>query len=399
MSDDARDSARSLDGIRAEIVKRLRTRRSEIVQTIYARIQDDVPDWVDGQDRAYHAGVLAAVAAVLSYSLEAIEHGSAWSGPIPPDAVAQARRAARTGVSLGIVVRRYVAGHGEFGDFVMNEAQRCGLSSNVPALDHMRKTQEAILGHLTAAIEHEYEQEREQVVPERRRSDIVRRLLSDETVDPAEMAELHYEIHTSWHIGLMATGAGVEEVLRELKARYGRRLLVTAIDGRVWAWLGGQKRFTAADIDCLSSNGHVGLLLAIGEPGKGIDGWRLTHNQAQEALGLALSKPDGFARYADDPLLVVTANNDTLAKSLTQKYLIPLRSQRDGGATLRQTLRTYIDLGCNATSAAHPLKVGRRAVVNRVRMAETLIGRSIRECLTELDTALRMEQLERDGRR
>ena len=180
-----------------------------------------------------------------------------------------------------------------------------------------------------------------------------------------------------------------------MRTNYRLRTLAVSIDGRVRAWLGGQERLKAEDINGVSNQGGIGLLLAVGEPGRGLHGWRLTHNQAQEALGLALNKPDRFARYADDPLLAAIASNDTLARSLSQKYLIPLRSQRDGGATLRQTLRAYIDLECNATSAAHLLKVGRRAVINRVRRAEKLIGRSIRGCLAELDAALRLEQLER----
>ena len=72
----------------------------------------------------------------------------------------------------------------------------------------------------------------------------------------------------------------------------------------------------------------------------------------------------------------------------------PLGSQRDGGVTLRRTLRTYIDLDCNATSAAEILKVGRRAVKSRVCTAEKLIGCPLHECLAELDVALRLGELD-----
>lgn len=229
---------------------------------------------------------------------------------------------------------------------------------------------------------------------EQRRTEIVRRLLSREPVDAAELAELDYEVHTSWHVGLIATGAGAEQVVRQLKAHFGRRFLPVSLDGRVWAWVGGANMPAAAEIERLSINGHVGLLLAVGEPGRGIDGWRLTHDQAEEALRVALHKPEKFARYADGRLLAATLQNDTLAKSLKQKYLVPLQSHRDGGVTLRRTLRTYIDAECNATCAAQALKVGRRAVKGRVCTAERLIGCRLRECLAELDAALRLEELE-----
>ncbi len=386
----------SLEAVRAAIVERLRSRRQEIEQAIYARIQDAVPDPVGSNKPEYQAGVRAAVSAVVDYCLEGIERGSGWLGPIPPAAAAQARRAARAGVSMGTVLRRYVAGHGQIGEFIAQEAERSGLSSHGPALQHIRRTQETLLEHLTAAIENEYNHELERVArsPEQRRAEIVQGLLSGESVDLAGLAELDYEVHTSWHLGLIATGAEAEVVIRRLKAHYARKLLAVSFDGSVWAWLGGQKRPTATEIECLSTNGHVGLSLAVGEPGWGIDGWRLTHYQAQEALGVALHKPERFARYADGRLLAATVQNDTLARSLREKYLMPLGGQRDGGATLRRTLRTYIDLECNATSASHALKVGRRAVISRVRTVERLIGCHLHECLAELDVALRLEELD-----
>jgi hypothetical protein len=211
-------------------------------------------------------------------------------------------------------------------------------------------------------------------------------------VEPADMAELDYEVYSSWHLGLIATGAGADAFVRTLKAHYGRRqLLVVSVDGIACAWLSGEKRPTTADLERPSINKPS---LAMGEPGRGIDGWRLTHDQARAALGVALRNPEKFARYADDRLLAAVLENSTLARSLRQKYLMPLRSQRDGGATLRQTLRTYIDLEDNATSAAEVLKVGRRAVKNRVCVAERLIGCPLRECSAELDVALRLEELD-----
>ena len=397
MSDDARDSARSLEEISARIATRLRSRSPEIEQAIYARIQEAVPDPIGSKDPAYQTGVRGTITAVVDYSLDSIERGPEWSGPILPAAATQARRAARTGVSLGTVMRRYFAGHGELGEFVMKEAHHCGLSNHGPALHHIRRTQEALLERVTAAIEREYNQELERIArpSEQSRAEIVQRLLSGEPVDSVELAELNYEIHTSWHLAVIAIGAGAEEFLQRLKAHYGRKLLAVSLNETVWAWLGGKQRPTVTDIERLSTNGHMGLTLAIGELGRGIDGWRLTHHQARAALGVALRKPERVALYADGRLLAAALQNDTLAMSLKQKYLTPLGSQRDGGATLRHTLRAYIDAECIATSAASPLKVGRHTVESRVRTVETLLGCPLRACLTELDVALRLEELDR----
>jgi hypothetical protein len=375
----------------------LRSRSSEINRAIFARVEEAVPAPLGDKDPAYQAGVREAITALVEYSLEGIERGPGWTGPIPLAAVSQARLAARTGVSLGTVLRRYVAGHGELGEIVTNEAQHCGLSGHGSELHDIRRTQEALLEHLTAAIEREYLHELGRIArsPEQRRAQIVHRLLAGEPVEPTDLAELDYELHTSWHLGMIATGPEVADFLRGLKAHYARRLLGVSLEGSAWAWLGGQKPPVVKDIERLSTDGYVGLAVGVGEPGRGIDGLRLTHDQAQDALRVALRRPDRFACYADHRLLAAAVSNDTLVASLKQKYLLPLGSQRDGGATLRRTLRTYIDLECNATSAAHELNVGRRSVKSRIRTAEGLIGCALGECLAELDVALRLDELDR----
>jgi hypothetical protein len=392
MAENGRASARSLEKV-ASIIERLKARCSEIEQAIYARIQEAVPDPISGNDPEYQAGVRAAVTAVVGYSLEGIKHGPERSGPIPAAAVAQARRAARTGVSLGTILRRYVAGHGRLGEFIAEEAEHSGLSSG-PALQHLHRTQETLLEHLTATIEYEYNQERELAagLPEQRRAELVWRLLAGEPVDSAGLG---YELHASWHLGVVATGAGAEAVLRGLKAGLSRQLLcVPCGEETVSAWLGG-RRLAVKDIERLfSAKGTADVSLAIGEPGRGIDGWRLTHHQAQAAFGVSLCKSKRLTRYADCRLLAAALQNDTLTRSLKQRYLTPLVSQMDGGVKLRKTLRAYINAECNVTSAATPLEVGRHAVEKRLRTAEQLLGCPLRTCLAELDVALRLEELD-----
>lgn len=382
----------SLAEIRSLIVRGLRQRRPEIEQAICVRIHASVPHPASREDPDYEAGLQEAITSVVGHSLDAIEKGPEWSGSIPRAAAAQARRAARVGVNLGIIQRRYFVGHREFGEFVTQQIERVGLLNNGEVVNHLRRTQEALLEHLAAAIEHEYNHEQESIGGSRR-SEIVQGLLSGEPVEPAELAELDYEIDTYWHLGLIASGASVEDIVRTLRGHYGRKLLCVSLNSRVCAWLGMQEGPTVKG-EHLSTIGHAELSVAVGEPGRGFDGWRLTHHQARAAFAVALRRPERVAWYADGRLLAAALQNETLARSLTQRYLVPLGSQRDGGAKLRRTLRTYIDLECNATSAAHPLQVGRHTVESRVHTAERLIGSTLRECLPELDVALRLEELD-----
>lgn len=377
------------------LVRHLGERREEIALAIHARLHEAVPHPVNSADATYQSGVLAAIVAVLDYALQGIPQGPNWRGPPPQEALAQARRAARAGINVGVVLRRYVAGRGVLGEFVMEAAEACGLSADERR--ELRKTQETLLERLTEAIEAEYMSERERLTrsPELRCAEIVRRLLTGEALEPSEMAELNYKIHGSWHLGLMFAGGGADDFLHTLTVRYGRALLVAAFDGYTSAWVGGTMRPNPDDLARLWTNGKTDISLGLGEPGKSLEGWRLTHDQARDAMRIAQRSEKRLATYGDDRLLAATLLNETLVRSLNQTYLRPLAGQRDGGMTLRRTLRIYIDSECNATCAAHALEVGRRAVKSRVQTAEELIGSPLRSCLAELDVALRLAELER----
>ncbi len=392
-----READKALKGIGVKIVERLRARRLEIVQAIHTRIQESVPDSTASQNSTYQAGMLAAITAVLDYCLEAIEHGLEfgleWSGTVPPEAATQARRAAHAGVSLGTVLRRYVAGHGRLGEFVAEEAEHLDLSSG--PLQYLRRTQEALLERLTAAIEHEYLEEREQIArpPEQPCTEIVRRLLAKEPVELAELAELDYELDTSWHLGVIATGTDIHGALQHVKTDLSCDFLPAQCDdGTVWAWFGTSRRLTSADIErILPSTETTGEILAIGGPGWGLDGWRQTHREARGARLRALRSPGRVVRYAESPLLAAALENNTLATWLGE-FLAPIRARPDG-KDLLHTLRAYIDAECSRSSAAPVVKVRRQTVGNRLRLAEKLLGRPLGTCLAELDVALRLAEL------
>lgn len=274
--------------------------------------------------------------------------------------------------------------------------QGIGLACNPPALQDLRSRQELLLERLIAAIEHDYDEAHESLArsPEQRRAEIVQRLLAEEPVEFAELAELKYEFHSVWHLGMIATGTGAQEVLSRVKTDLGCMLLqVSGGNGTVWAWLGASRKIKAADVERLSSASQVAWeSLAIGGLGKGLDGWRRTHREAMGALPRALGGPEKVVRYVDAPLLAAALENDTLAAWL-REFLNPLRSRPDGGVGLRQTLRAYIDAECNRSSAASMLKVRRQTVTSRLGIAEQLLGRQLRTCLAELDIALQLLDL------
>jgi AcrR family transcriptional regulator len=174
--------------VRVGVVERLCARRSEIEEAIFVRVGDLVPGAVGLADPEYVAGLRAAVAAVVDYSLTGIERGEGSSAVVPSAVVAQARRAARAGVGLGTVLRRYVAGHAVLEDFVVREADHGDLQGQGIAPRRVLETSASLFDRLIPSITSAYMQELGQAastqraaVPERRnhRSPVADGVVSD----------------------------------------------------------------------------------------------------------------------------------------------------------------------------------------------------------------------------
>jgi hypothetical protein len=389
--------AEPLEHIRAELAAAVRARRAELEEAILAHLRDAAYDAAGDEDAEYVAGLRAAIAAIVDYGLTRIEGGGEQAGALPPEAVRQTQRAARAGVSLDTVLRRCVAGGALLGDFLMQAADSGGLADRGVVVRDMLSMQATMLDRLMAAVTSEYTREVERAgrSPGRRREERVQRLLAGAPVDAAELG---YELD-AWHLGVIATGVKADRAVRDLAEGLGRQLLqVPRSDESVWAWLGGQRRLAVREVErVLSAKVPADVSLTVGEPAAGIDGFRLTHRQAQEALWVALRSPQRLTRYSDVLLLAPALHNDVLAKSLEKILLSPLGSQKEGGAELRQTLRALFDAGHNVNAAAATLGVDRGTVRKRRRIVEQRLGRPLHTCQAELEVALRLEELQASG--
>ncbi len=233
--------------------------------------------------------------------------------------------------------------------------------------------------------------ERRRRSPDERLAELVRRLLAGGAV---KNTELGYELD-AWHVGLIATGPGAGQVLQESALRLGRPLLrVPGGSETVWAWLGGQRKPAIEELRRqLEPNRLTGVSLAMGEPARGTEGWRLTHRQAQAAQLVALRRPQRLTRFAEVGLLALALGDEALSKSLVEIYLAPFREERDGGVGLRMAVRAYFAADHNAKAAACALGVDRGTLRNRLRTIEERLGYPLNRCQAELEVALRLEEL------
>jgi len=381
---------RSTQQAYAELAARLRLRRREIEQALMARAYG-VSEPPESAEPAYLDGLSAAVSAALEHSIGAIELGEGEAPPVPAVLLTQARLAARNGVRLDTVLRRYVAGYTLLSDFIIEEAET-GVPLQVSALQLLSRASAAVFDRLIAAVSEVYSQEAaaQREGPEQRHSERIDRLLKGE---PLDTSDIPYDLSLH-HVGVVATGPAATEVIRQISAGLGCLLLLDRQDERtVRAWLGLRRVLDPAELESHVSDWPAGVSLAIGEPGKNLTGWRLTHRQARAALPIALRSRKRLVRYSDVALLATMLQDKLLATSLHELFLTPLERERDGGESARKTLRAYIAAGRNVTSAAAALGINRNTVSSRLQAIEERIGRPLASCGAELEAALRLDEL------
>jgi PucR C-terminal helix-turn-helix domain/GGDEF-like domain len=372
----------------ATVMAGLHSRREELQRAILERVSEVASGRSIAEDPTYVRGLRSAIEAVVEYALVGVEREEG-AAPVPSAAIAQAQQAAHVGVALDTVLRRYIAGYALICDFVLEETARTGSLGNGELLRRIQMKHASLLDRLIAAVTEEYSREaaRARRSPEGRRADLVLQLLAGRHV---EVLDLGYELD-AWHLGVIATGLRAKAAVRSLASALESELLpVARTDETVWAWLGGRRRLTGSDIErLLPASWPPEVSLAIGEPGKGLEGWRLTHSQAQAALRVLLRRPQPLTRYLDVAVLASALTDDVLGRSLQAIYLSGLGERR---SELRATVHAYFAEGRSTSKAARSLGVVRQTVENRLRSVEEVLGRPLHTCLPDLEVALWLDE-------
>jgi DNA-binding PucR family transcriptional regulator len=133
------------------------------------------------------------------------------------------------------------------------------------------------------------------------------------------------------------------------------------------------------------------LSLAVGQPCPGVDGFRRTHQQAVSAHSVALSAGDQHAPltpFVDvAPIAMLTADLES-ARAWVHETLgdLALDSSRKEG--LRETVQVFLQTGGSYLATAEKLFLHRNTAQYRVRKAEEIRGRPLRDGRLDVELAL-----------
>jgi hypothetical protein len=214
---------------------------------------------------------------------------------------------------------------------------------------------------------------------------LIRRVLADESLDDVDVDHKLAGVH----VAVVAETVGVLKAL----ARQARRTLLSlpSFDGVVWGWLSGEEPVSGRGLDGLVAwqKGRPGRV-AFGEPGSGVAGFRASHAQAREAWLVADVSGEAAVRYADVALATLALRDPAWSRDLVTRELGPLADSHPVACRQRQSVRAYLELECNASSAAAKLGCHRSTVNAHVRQLEEHRACPVSRRSAELQLALQL---------
>lgn len=165
-----------------------------------------------------------------------------------------------------------------------------------------------------------------------------------------------------------------------------------AADGSTWVWLSWPTPPDPGVLAELSGMATPGVVVGVGRPAFGRDGFRRTNLDAREAERMALlsaSSSGGVTLHQDVELAaVLLSGSPDRARQFAAELPGALASADDATSKVRETLRTFLDTNGSHKVTAARLGVHAKTVANRIMRAEELLGRRVDKAQGPLRIAL-----------
>ncbi|MFI5506239.1 PucR family transcriptional regulator [Mycobacterium sp. NPDC051804] len=169
-------------------------------------------------------------------------------------------------------------------------------------------------------------------------------------------------------------------------ATRGSALVARASATSRWIWLSGAETPDLHHVEKLVAKAED-VRAAVGRPGRGLDGFRSSHQDAlaAQAMIIRLGSDRRFTAYADVELIDSLTKDRASAQRFVTRTLGPLA---EADEALRQALLTYVQSGFNTTRAAANLYAHRNTVERRVSRANELSAVKVEDNPTHVAAAL-----------
>jgi hypothetical protein len=394
----------------ALIVGRLAAKLDEVTQSIQQLLVTKIAEL--GGDPQLIQLLRDTVSGNVDTFFSAIRHGIPVTQVEPPTAALEyARRLAQREVSADALVRAYRLGHRAALEAMLNEIRTSNieprLSLNV--FERMATTSFDYIDWISQRVIATYQEERDRWVETRNslRTLQIREVLAGGDVDiDAMTTAIRYPLR-GIHLAVVvwcpdsddgAEPAALESSVRKISKSVGGQdnsLFISVDRVTGWGWISIsaaaavkaaarlRKLATATDVPCI----------AAGNPLPGVDGFRRSHQQAQDARIVAIAAGATTRRVtlASDPGLSVAAllgNDLGAASAWIGDILGPLASQSESDGRLRETLLVYMRTGSSYTAAAEELHLHFNSVKYRVQRAVERRGRPIADDRSDVEVAL-----------
>ena len=370
-------------------------------------------------DDDLRVGTLQSVRSNLGLMMTMLHEGTDPSEAVPPpEALAYAREYVRRGLSFELLQRAYRTAQADVSRMWLEHlrfatSDRDSFAESVGFFNDWLFTWiEALERQLTEV----YICERERWVrgSAAMRTERVRAILDGTATDVGEASKLlAYELaryHVAYLIwrddptGEAQNGDGVFPQMERLaftvaEAVDARSHLTIPLGGQLACWAGVREPPALEQLASrLGAEPAPDLRVAIGLPGRGVDGFRRSHHEALLArrADQVLGRGDQrCVRFAENCLDVLLTQDLDEARRFAERELGPLAEDSDFARGLVATLVAFLDDGASFARAARRLDVHENTIAYRVRRAEELLGHRIADRRLELHIALRLVPLAR----
>jgi DNA-binding PucR family transcriptional regulator len=331
---------------------------------------------------------------------------------LPTAAVEHARRLAQRGTTVNALVRAYRLGHKAVLDAVLDEigASDLGPPLSLAVFSQISEVTFGYIDWITQQVVITYQIERDRWMENQNslRAVRVRELLDGADFDIDEVATaIRYPLRRT-HLAVEVWRdkdecgddlASMERFVDQLAESAGAReaslfISVDRLNG--WGWIPLIAEDAPAAVTRMRAFAEArsdAPWIGAGNPLPGVEGFRRSHEQAQEAHAVAIASGSNARRLtaASDPGLSVAGlfgGNLGAARVWVAEVLGPLASCTENDERLRETLRVFLRTGSSFKAAAAELHLHANSVKYRVQRATERRGRSIGDDRLDIEIAL-----------